>query len=216
MFTADQVWGLAVAADRVNGGYFKEPVWTQPDNDLTGPMVLVKDANKLLVKQWLRTNNFTAASEADIEKGREIRNYFNGFLLKQISGKINEFEQQALRIAQMDEFTPKHMLEFAVVSCLPSVMIRDQSRNELAREVRASTQLQGAVGDKIQGEIEIVKSYYSQEYNKFRITAKLVDSFVDFWYNTNIDAGSRVSIKAKIKSVRGDNTTQLNFVKRIG
>ena len=216
MFTADQVWGLAVAADRINEGYFKEPVWTQPDNDLTGPMVLVKDANKLLVKQWLRTNNFTAASEADIEKGREIRNYFNGFLLKQISGKINEFEQQALRIAQMDEFTGRNMLEFAIISCLPSVMIRDQSRNELAREVRASTQLQGAVGDKIQGEIEIVKSYYSQEYNKFRITAKLVDSFVDFWYNTNIDAGSRVSIKAKIKSVRGDNTTQLNFVKRIG
>ena len=214
MFTADQVWGLAVAADRVNGGYFKEPVWSTPE-DATPPKV-VKDANKLLVKQWLRTNNFTAASEADIEKGREIRNYFNGFLLKQISGKINEFEQQALRIAQMDEFTGRNMLEFAIVSCLPSVMIRDQSRNELAREVRSSTQLQGAVGDKIQGEIEIVKSYYSQEYNKFRITAKLVDSFVDFWYNTNIDAGSRVSIKAKIKSVRGDNTTQLNFVKRIG
>ena len=214
MFTADQVWGLAVAADRINGGYFKEPVWSTPE-DATPPKV-VKDANKLLVKQWLRTNNFTAASEADIEKGREIRNYFNGFLLKQISGRINEFEQQALRIAQMDEFTGRNMLEFAIVSCLPSVMIRDQSRNELAREVRGSTQLTGAVGDKIQGEIEVVKSYYSKDYNKYRVTAKLVDSFVDFWYNTNIDAGSRVSITAKIKSVRGDNTTQLNFVKRIG
>jgi hypothetical protein len=213
MFTADQVWGLAVAADRVNEGYFKEPVWTTPE-DGTPPKV-VKDANKLLVKQWLRTNNFTAATEADIEKGREIRNYFNGFLLKQISGKINEFEQQALRIAQMDEFTGKNMLEFAIVSCLPSVMLRDQSRNELAREVRNSTQLQGQVGDKIQGEIEVVKCYYSQEYNKYRITAKLVDSFVDFWYNTNMDAGDRVSIKGKIKSVRGDNTTQLNFVKRV-
>jgi len=216
MFTADQVWGLAVAADRINEGYFKEPVWTQPDNDLTGPMVLAKDANKLMVKQWLRTNNFTAASEADIEKGREIRHYFNGFLLKELSGKINDFERQALKIAQMDEFTGRHMLEFAIVSCLPSVMIRDQSRNELAREVRASTQLQGAVGDKIQGEIEVVKCYYSKDYNKYRVTAKLVDSFVDFWYNTNMDTGSKVSIKAKIKSVRGDNTTQLNFVKRIG
>ena len=214
MFTADQVWGLAVAADRVNGGYFKEPVWSTPE-DATPPKV-VKDANKLMVKQWLRTNNFTVATTEDIAKGQEVRNYFNGFLLKQISGKINEFEQQALRIAQMDEFTGRNMMEFAIVSCLPSVMIRDQSRNELAREVRGSTQLTGAVGDKIQGEIEIVKSYYSQEYNKFRITARLVDSFVDFWYNTNIDAGSRVSIKAKIKSVRGDNTTQLNFVKRIG
>jgi hypothetical protein len=213
MFTADRVWGLAVAADRINEGYFKEPVWGQSDS---GESKVIKDANKLMVKQWLRTGNFTAATAEDIAKGQEIRNYFNGFLLKQISGKINEFEQQALRIAQMDEFTNRNMLEFAIVSCLPSVMIRDQSRNELAREVRHSTQLTGAVGDKIQGEVEVVKCYYSQEYNKYRITAKLVDSFVDFWYNSNLNAGDRVSIKAKIKSVRGDNTTQLNFVKRIG
>lgn len=211
MFTADQVWGLAVAADRINEGYFKEPVWGQSDS---GESKIVKDANKLMVKQWLRTNNFAVATEADIEKGREIRNYFNGFLLKQISGKINEFEQQALRIAQMDEFTSKNMLEFAIVSCLPSVMIRDQSKNELAREVRNSTQLTGNVGDKIQGEIEVVKCYYSKDYDKYRVTAKLVDSFVDFWYNSNLEAGDRISIKAKIKSVRGDNTTQLNFVKR--
>jgi hypothetical protein len=212
MFTADQVWGLAVAADRINGGYFKDQQWGQSDS---GESKLLKETNKAMVKQWLRSNNFSAATAADVEKGREVRNYFNGFLLKQIAGKINDFEQQALRIAQMDEFTPKNMLEFAIVSCLPSVMIRDQSKNELAREVRASTQLQGAVGDKIQGEIEVVKCYYSKDYDKFRVTAKLVDSFVDFWYNSNLEAGSKISIKAKIKSVRGDNTTQLNFVKRV-
>jgi hypothetical protein len=210
MFTSDQVWGLAVAADRINGGYLKESEWL-PN---AVPPCRGREANKLMVKAWLRAGAFSEATAEDIEKGREVRNYFNGFLLKQISGKINEFEQQALRIAQMDEFTGKHMLEFAIVSCLPSVMIRDQSRNELAREVRASTQLQGAVGDKIQGEIEVVKCYYSKDYDKFRVTAKLVDSFVDFWYNSNLEAGQKLTIKAKIKSVRGDNTTQLNFVKR--
>ena len=210
MFTADQVWGLAVAADRINGGYFKEDVYVMENQC----QKRVTQANKLMVKQWLREGAFTEATAEDIEKGREIRNYFNGFLLKQIAGKINDFEAQALRIAQMDEFTTRNMLEFAIVSCLPSVMIRDQSKNELAREIRNSTQLQANVGDKIQGEVEIIKSYYSQEYNKFRITAKLVDSFVDFWYNSAMEQGSRVSIKAKIKSVRGDNTTQLNFVKR--
>jgi hypothetical protein len=209
MFTADHVWALAVVADRINGGYIKETEWLEN----AVPPCMGREANKKLVKQWLREGS-NPTTEADIEKGREIRNYFNGFLLKQISGKINEFEQQALRIAQMDEFTGKNMLEFAVVSCLPSVMIRDQSRNDLAREVRASTQLQGAVGDKIQGEIEVVKCYYSKDYDKFRVTAKLVDSFVDFWYNSNLEAGQKLSIKAKIKSVRGDNTTQLNFVKR--
>jgi hypothetical protein len=209
MFTADQVWGLAVEADRINGGYTKEAVWGQSDS---GEDRKIKEANKVMVKQWLRDNRQPSAE--DIEQGREIRNYFNGFLLKQISGKINDFEAQALRIAQMDEFTARNMLEFAIVSCLPSVMIRDQSRNELAREVRGSTQLQGNVGDKIQGEIEVVKSYYSKDYDKYRVTAKLVDSFVDFWYNSNLEAGQKLSIKAKIKSVRGDKTTQLNFVKR--
>jgi hypothetical protein len=209
MFTADHVWALAVVADRVNGGYLKDSEWLEN----AVPPCRGREANKLMVKQWLR-EGANPTTEADIEQGREVRNYFNGFLLKQISGKINEFEQQALRIAQMDEFTGKHMLEFAIVSCLPSVMIRDQSRNELAREVRASTQLQGAVGDKIQGEIEIVKCYYSKDYDKYRVTAKLVDSFVDFWYNSNLEAGQKLTIKAKIKSVRGDNTTQLNFVKR--
>ena len=209
MFTADHVWGLAVVADRINGGYLKESEWLEN----AVPPCRGREANKLMVKQWLREGS-NPTTEADIEKGREVRNYFNGFLLKQISGKINEFEQQALRIAQMDEFTGRHMLEFAIVSCLPSVMIRDQSRNELAREVRASTQLTGNVGDKIQGEIEVVKCYYSKDYDKYRVTAKLVDSFVDFWYNSNLEAGQKLSIKAKIKSVRGDNTTQLNFVKR--
>ena len=209
MFTAEQVWGLAVEADRINDGYLKEDLW-----DAAEAGVRIKTANKVLVKQWLREER--QPSVEDVEKGREIRHYFNGFLLKQISGKINDFERQALRIAQIDEFTSKNLLEFAIVSCLPSTQRRDVDKNALASEVRNSTQLTGQVGDKIQGEIEIVKSYYSQEYNKFRITAKLVDSFVDFWYNTSMDTGSRVSIKAKIKSVRGDNTTQLNFVKRIG
>jgi hypothetical protein len=210
MFTADQVWGLAVAADRINGGYFKEDVYVYEGECRKR----ITQANKLMLKEWLRTGAVTEATAEDIAKGQEIRNYFNGFLLKQISGKINDFEQQALRIAQMDEFTGRNMLEFAIVSCLPSVMIRDQSRNELAREVRHSTQLTGNVGDKIQGEIEVVKCYYSKDYDKYRVTAKLVDSFVDFWYNSNLEAGDRISIKAKIKSVRGDNTTQLNFVKR--
>lgn len=211
-FTADQVWGLAVAADRINGGYFKEDVYVMENQC----QKRITQANKLLVKQWLREGAITEATAEDTAKGKEIRNYFNGFLLKQISGKINEFEQTALRIAQMDEFSGRNLLEFAVISCLPSVMLRDQSRNDLAREVRQSTQLTGDVGDKIQGEVEVVKCYYSKDYNKFRVTAKLVDSFVDFWYNSNLNVGDRVSIKAKIKSVRGDNTTQLNFVKVVG
>ena len=175
---------------------------------------MIKQANKLMVKQWLREGH--VPSDSDIEQGLEVRHYFNGFLLKQISGKINDFERQALRIAQMEEFAGNNMLEFAIVSCLPSTMRRDKETNDVSRAVRESTQLTGAVGDTVQGEVEVVKCFYSQEYNKYRITAKLVDSFVDFWYNKDLAKGDRVKIKGKIKTCRGDLTTQLNYVKTIG
>jgi hypothetical protein len=207
MFTADHVWGLAVAADRINGGYVKADVYAENLD------VVQKQANKTMVKAWLR-NNQNPATAADVERGREVRNYFNGYLLKQIAGKINDFEQTALRIAQMDEFTNRNMLEFSVVSCLPSVMLRDQSRKELKSAISSSVQLAGEEGDKITGEIEVFKCDYNTTYDKFMIQARMGDSYVSFWFGSRLDGA--VNIRAKIKSHRGDNTTQLNFVKIIG
>jgi hypothetical protein len=207
-FTAEQVWGLAVAADRINGGYFKDAQFAE---DM---VTVLRTANKTLVKGWLREGNFSAATAADITQGQEIRHYFNGLLLKELSGKINDFERQALRIAQKDEFTGRDMLDFAIISCLPAAMLREESRKELDSEIRSSTQLSAAVGDRVQGEIEVIKSFYSKDYNKFRITAKLGDSFVDFWFSTALEG--RVGIKGKVKAQRGNNTTQLNFVKITG
>ena len=207
MFTADHVWGLAVAADRINGGYCKTDVYAENLD------VVQKQANKTIVKGWLR-NNQNPATAADVERGREVRNYFNGYLLKQIAGKINDFEQTALRIAQMDEFTSKNLLEFSVISCLPSVMLRDQDRKELKSAINSSTQLVGEEGSKIQGEIEVFKCDYNPTYDKFIIQARLGDSYVNFWFGSRLEGA--VTIRAKIKSQRGDNTTQLNFVKIIG
>jgi hypothetical protein len=210
MFTADQVWGLAIAADRINGGYLKEPVYDF-EVDQRNP---VKEANKAMVKRWLREGDFSAATAEDIERGRTVRHYFNGFLLKELSGKINDFEKQALKIAQKDEFTGRDMLDFAIVSCLPSVMLRDQARNELNREIRASDRLAYNEGDAVIMSIDVISSRFNPEYNKHRITARAGVSFIDFWFSKEIKG--TVRIKGKVKKHRGDNTTQLNYVKIIG
>jgi hypothetical protein len=206
-YSADQVWGLAVRADNTNGGYCQQSVW---ENSESGEAVMVKTANKLLVKQWLRENQ--QPNEQEIARGREVRNYFNSFLLREIAGKINDFERQALKIAQMDEFTGRNLLEFAIVSCLPSTMRRDQSRQELKREIQFSTQLAGEVGDVVVGDITVIDCRYSKEYNKFKVQARMGESFVDFWYKDRLEGELR--IKGKIKAQRGNLTTQLNFVKR--
>jgi hypothetical protein len=206
-FTADQVWGLAVRADILNSGYVKEAQW---DYEQPNP-VLVKEANKKLVKQWLTENLEPTAAE--ITQGQEYRRYFNSFTLRAIAGKLNDFETQALKIAQMDQFTGRNLLEFAVVSCLPSVARRDQQRTELRREIYASEQLQGAIGDQVVGDVTVIKTRYSQEYGKFKIDARMGESFVDFWFGKEL--AGELRIKGKIKALRGNKTTALNYVKII-
>ena len=51
-------------------------------------------------------------------------------------------------------------------------------------------------------------------YNKFKIKARMGEAFVDFWFGKEL-AGD-VRIKGKIKRIRGDKTTQLNYVKISG
>ena len=211
-FTADQVWGLAVRADTLNDGYCKEPVFAATATHGIDYGQKIKEANKILVKGWLRDNEQPTADE--IALGQQCRSYFNTFTLKALTGKINDFESTALKIAQKEEFTGRDMLDFAVVSCLPSVARRDQQRTDEKREIYHSEQLPGAVGDDVVMDITVIRTRYNPEYAKFKINARAGESFVDFWYKADLQGELRV--KGKIKTQRGDKTTQLNYVKIIG
>ena len=209
-FTADQVWACAAAADRINEGYHKEDVWMHSAT----PPYRAKQANKMLVKEWLRTGNFSEITEADYAAGRQARDHFKTYTFKAISGQLNEFQQTAMKIAAKDSFTGRDMYDFAVISCLPSVAQRDAAHTELKREIYQSEQLQGAVGDTIVGDITVIRTRYSQEYGKFRMDARMGDSIVDFWHTKELKG--TVRIKGKIKQHRGNKATQLNYVKIVG
>jgi hypothetical protein len=208
MFTAEQVFGMAMAAHRINEGYCKEPVWLGSS--------VVKDANKLMIKRWVQANDFSHVTAADIEKGQEVRAHFNSYMFLAIAGKLNDFQSQAYKISQKTEFSPRDGLELAIASCLPMVYEKDRARKEFMEQLRNSTQLTGEVGDKVEGEIVVLDTRFNVNFNKWKISAKMVDSYIDFWYNTNIAKGTALKIKGKIKAVRGDNTTQLNYVKQVG
>jgi len=208
MFTADQVWACAAAAQRINDGYFKEPAFEPESN------TLLRKANKTMVKDWLRENNFVEVSEVDYAAGRQAREHFKSYMLLAMTGSLNDFQQTAYKIATKEEFTGRDLYDFAVISCLPSVAQRDQQRTDIKREIYASSQLVGNEGDAVVGDITVLKSYYSQEYAKHKITARMGEAFVDFWFGKEL-AGD-VRIKGKIKRIRGDKTTQLNYVKISG
>ena len=207
MFTADQVWGAAAAAQRINGEYLKEAKGRYTDDGY----VLDKQANKVLVKQWLRDNDFTQVTEVDYAAGRTARDHFKSYTLLALAGKLNDFQATAMKLAAKDEFTGRDMYDFSVISCLPSVAIRDQERTELKREIYSAQPLAAAVGETVIGDITVISSRYNVNFNKYRIQARLNESFVDFWFSKELTGELRV--KAKVKALRADNTAQLNYVK---
>lgn len=207
-FTADQVWGIAVRVDRVNRGYVKLPVYSETLD------VVKTEPNKVIVKELIRAN--AQPTEDEITAGQRIRAHFNSYTFLALKGKLNDFQHQALKIAQMDSFTSRNMLEFAIISCLPEVARKDAARKEFMQDLYASEQIKGAEGDKISGYIEITSCRYNPNYNKFRVQARMGESFVDFWFGKELLVGANLPIKAKIKRQRDDKSTQLNFVKVAG
>jgi hypothetical protein len=212
MFTSEQVWGAVMAAHRINDGYVKDTEW---DYDVQ-PAKVKREANKLMVKGWIRANDLSKVTAEDIEKGMAVRSHFNSYMFLAIAGKLNDFQQQAYKIAQMTEFTDRQGFELAIASCLPSVYERDRAKKEFMEQLRNSTQLTGSVGDRVEGEVIVLDTRYNVNFNKWKISAKMVDSYVDFWYNKTIAKGTVLRIKGKIKAMRADNTTQLNYVKEVG
>jgi hypothetical protein len=204
-FTADQVWAIAVRVDRNNGGYVKLPVYHETLD------VVKTEPNKVIVKDMIR-NNYQPTDE-EVEAGRSVRAHFNSYTFLALAGKLNDFQHQALKIAQMDRFTGRNMLEFAIVSCLPDVARRDAARKEFMAELYASEQIQGAEGDRISGYLTVEQCRFNPNYNKFRVQGRMGESFVDFWFGRELLVGANLPIKGKIKRLRGDKTTQLNFVK---
>ena len=204
-YTADQVWGIAVRVDRDNGGYVKLPVYCEQFD------AVKTEPNKVIVKQLIREN--VQPTEDEIEAGRAVRSHFNSYTFLALQGKLNDFQKQALKIAQIDVFTGRNVLEFAIVSCLPDVERRDRARQEFMAELYASEQLQGAEGDKISGYLTVESCRYNQNYDKFRVQGRMGESFVDFWFGRELLVGANLAIQGKIKRQRPDKSTQLNFVK---
>ncbi len=207
MITADQVWGTAVAAHRLNNGYFKSDVWNNETNSVE------TRSNKSLVKLWLAGREPNPVTENDIEEGREVRRHFTGYLLLQLAGKINEFQRACLKAAQKDEFKDSDNYDFSVISCLPYIMLKDRENRKLMDAIRDSDQIAGDEGQAVKGDIKVLRTRWSLNVGKYYVTAAMANGYVNFWFARDLTVDGEYTIKGKIKQQRGDNTTQLNYVK---
>jgi hypothetical protein len=210
--SVDNVWGAAVAAQRMNGSYVKEPVMVY--NESTQSNTIVKRRNRDIMADILA--NPAQLTVEDIAQGQECRKFLqNDITFRALKGRLTDFDSSTSKvIAVEDEFdSVKHKLELAVVACLPQSHARALERQATQERVRqTSGEHVGQPGNKVQLAVEIIKSNYSQQWNTWYATAVTEDNrAVFFAYRQQLGVGAKHTIVGTVKAHR-DGSTQLNRV----
>jgi hypothetical protein len=197
---ADDVWGAACAAQRINGSYLKEIL-----GDAIG------ETNRQIVARCLADT--TLITEADREQATVVRRYYKALTFKILQGKnLNEFDNNAMVIANRDIITGNY--DVAVITSLPGCYVRASARDGVTRRVEQATGgYVGAIGSKVALDIEVIKSNYSQQWGVYFNTGVTSDDKVVFFsFKNPMTIGSKLTVAGTVKAHR-DNCTQLNRVK---
>lgn len=211
--SVDNVWGAAVAAQRMNGSYVKETVY-KVDPEMSSNTVVEKQRNRDIMLDILA--NPAVLTVEDIAQGQECRKFLqNDITFRALKNKLTEFDSATSKVlAVTEEFdSAKHKYELAVVASLPASHARSLERQATQERVRqTSGALIGTPGVKVQLTVEIVKSNYSQQWNTWYATAVTADnSAVFFAYRQELARGATHTIVGTVKAHR-DGSTQLNRV----
>jgi hypothetical protein len=208
--SVDNVWGAAVAAQRENGGYFKEEQW-MPN---ATPPYIAKRKNRDIMLDILA--NPALLTVEDIAQGQECRKFLQqDITFRALKGKLTDFDSSTSKvIAVEDEFdTVKHRLELAVVACLPASHQRALERQATQERVQQTTgEFVGNPGDKVQLNVEVIRTVFSKNWGCWYLTAVTENNqAVFFSTKLGILSGAKLLIKGTVKAHK-DGQTQLNRV----
>lgn len=204
---AENVWGAAVMAQRVNGSYVKISMLSESDKEMN------KLSNRQIVESLMVDPRLI--TEEDMEQGKKVRAFYQALTFKILQGKrLNEFDNTAMLLANRDVITSNY--DIAVIASLPSCYERGVKRQTVDQRVSfAQGGFIGTIGDKVSVAIEVLKSVYSQKWATNYITGITSDDQVVFFaYKNELPVGNLFDIYGTVKGQR-DNTTQLNRVKVI-
>jgi hypothetical protein len=213
-YIVSDVWAATCAAHRVNGGYYKE---SKPNLDPENPgrVTSVQLRNRDVMMQFLADP--TQLTVDDIERGEHCRKYLESDLtFRTLKGKTGEFDAAIRKVLAVqgafdDHF---HKYELAIVACLPQSVKRSEIRQNSDSRVQFATGgFVGKVDDKVELNVEVLSSNFSQQYGIYWIRAITeADQAVFFSNKESFDPGTHLTIKGTVKAHK-DNLTQLNRVK---
>jgi hypothetical protein len=197
---ADDVWASACMAQRLNQGYIK-----------VSEDAPAGQTNRNLVTQYLADTS--KITDEDREQGKQVRKFYQAYTFKILKGiKLSEFDNLAMLLSNRDTIDTNY--DVAVITSLPSGYERGMKRQTVDQRIAfAKGGLIGRVGDKMSPTIEVLKSFYSQQWNTNYITGITSDDQVLFFaFKQPLEVGKMYDLCGTVKAHR-DNVTQLNRVK---
>ena len=210
-YAVSDVWAAACAAQRINGGYFKEFVYEHTEGQ---PPRLVKNKNRELMMEFLR--NPDRLSVDDVEAGEALRVWLqNDLTFRALKSQLTEFDTAAQKcLAVTDRFyTVGHRYELAVIAALPNSKVKADAKIQTQdRLSETSGELIGNIKDKVTLNVEVIRSVFSKNWNCWFATAMTTDNRVVFFsYRQQLVAGTHHTIVGTVKAHK-DGQTQLNRV----
>jgi len=201
---AENVWGAACQAQRINGSYVKVSVLSDD-----------KASNKLSNRQMIESFmvDTSLITEEDMDQGKKVRAFYQAFTFKILKGtRLSEFDNTAMLISNRDVIESNY--DVAVIASLPSCYERGVVRQTTDQRVSFATGgFIGKINDKVSVSIEVLRSMYSQKWMTNFITGITGDDQVVFFaYKNELPVGKMFDVYGNVKAHR-DTTTQLNRVK---
>lgn len=205
------VFAAACAAQRLNKGFFKEDFHRYVPGGKSEQVL----ANKNLTVALLKDRAYLV-TDRDREEAEAVRGYWQLKLFSVLADTAGPYEKSAVEVAGRETVFESEWFKAGLIASLPSAYergVRMDRVNEIKEEAKFNGKHIGAVGGRVEGTVLILNCVYSKTYETYYVTGKVEENLVIFASKTKIAEDTEFKIKGRIKQLRDNNVTQLNYVK---
>jgi hypothetical protein len=205
------VWAAAAYSHRINQGeYLREPEY-QVNAEGQGTEGIVRRPNRMIISEALMDQS--QITDADRELGARAQDWHSkNLMMRALKGTLSEFDQALQRALTVEAFSlHRHRTDIAVISS----QIRAYEQGVQMQEVMEGILREplADIGAKVDANVTVVKSVYSQNYGVWFITAVTESRHAVFFsYRDRWPNGERLRVRGTVKAHR-DLSTQLNRVR---
>ena len=201
---ADLLWSAACTAYRINGGYLKAP-------ETIGDQV-IRPANREIVRRALADP--ILITEVDRELGQNCRRHMaTSVTMQALKTELSEWAKITAKVCDLD--TIDSMYDFSVITAMPHSYVKQLRKESVDARLARCQGTIGAIGDKVELAVEILRSNYSAKFNTWFVSAITKDNYsVYFAYREEIKSDTHTKIRGTVKR-HNDRSTQLNRVKLV-